>query len=197
MRTMTVDAFCDLADEGGLSSQLRIDDPIGLMVDGEVVAQVLPPSRSMPTVRNFDAADSDAVVALWQICDLTRQWNNPHRDIARKFAHDSDSFFLAESGDHLVGTVMVGYDGHRGWVNYLAVDPEWRRRGVGRTLMDHAERWLLARGCPKLNLQVRTGNDDALDFYRRLGYRVDEVTSLGKRLLQDNDDINLQEPPRA
>ena len=83
------------------------------------------------------------------------------------------------------GTVMAGYDGHRGCVNYLAVDPAYQGQGLGRLLMREAERRLLAAGCPKINLQVRTSNEDAVAFYRHLGYHVDDVVSMGKRLIDD------------
>jgi len=85
----------------------------------------------------------------------------------------------------VMATVMAGYDGHRGWVNYLAVAPEHRAKGYGRLLMRHVEEQLTARGCPKLNIQVRTGNRDVLEFYRKIGYRTDETVSLGKRLIED------------
>lgn len=140
----------------------------------------------MPTIRRYADGDEDAVVALWQACGLTRAWNDPRRDIARKLADSADGFFVAVVDGRVAGTAMAGYDGHRGWVNYLAVDMSHRRRGVGRALMQHAETWLLARGCPKLNLQLRHGNDDALAFYRRLGYAPDAVVCLGKRLIDDS-----------
>ncbi len=85
----------------------------------------------------------------------------------------------------LVASVMAGFDGHRGWVNYLAVAPDRKRSGLGRALMAHVEARLQERGCPKLNLQVRASNQEAVAFYRRLGYSVDEVVSMGKRLIAD------------
>jgi len=138
-------------------------------------------------VRSFESTDAeaDAVVALWDVCGLTRPWNDPRADIARKMTTQPELFLVAEDSGRVVGTVMAGYDGHRGWVNYLAVDPVAQRGGIGRALMTAAEQALLARGCPKLNLQVRVGNDAALAFYRRLGYAVDDVTSMGKRLIPD------------
>jgi ribosomal protein S18 acetylase RimI-like enzyme len=136
-------------------------------------------------VRPFAVADEAAVVDLWRRCDLTRPWNDPHRDIARKATTQPELFFVAKLGGEIVGTAMAGYDGHRGWVNYLAVAPEHRRLGIGRRLMASAEAELLARGCPKLNLQVRAGNAEALAFYQRVGYARDDVVSLGKRLIPD------------
>jgi ribosomal protein S18 acetylase RimI-like enzyme len=136
-------------------------------------------------IRPFDAPDEAAVVALWQRCGLTRPWNDPHKDIRRKRAVRPDLFLVVEVEGAIVGTVMVGYDGHRGWINYLAVDPACQRRGIGRALMDEAERLLRAEGCPKINLQVRTANTDAIEFYRRVGYAIDDVVSFGKRLERD------------
>ena len=107
------------------------------------------------TIRTFRGEDSAAVVELWRACDLVRPWNDPHRDIARKVAHSAEGFLVAELGGRLVGAVMAGYDGHRGWINYLAVDPAVQRRGIARALVAEAERRLRAAGRPKINLQVR------------------------------------------
>lgn len=136
-------------------------------------------------IRVFSPGDTDAVVALWERCGLTRPWNDPRKDIERKLEVQPELFLVACEGGRVVGSVMGGYEGHRGWVNYLAVDPGCRRRGVARALMERIEAELLSRGCPKLNLQVRSTNPEALGFYRALGYKVDEVVSLGKRLIAD------------
>lgn len=125
------------------------------------------------------------MIALWEECGLTRPWNDPRRDIERKLTVQPELFLVALAGARIVGTVMAGYDGHRGWVNYLAVDPELRRRGIGRDLMRRAEEELLRLGCPKLNLQVRGSNEEAVGFYRALGYAPDDVVNLGKRLIPD------------
>jgi len=124
-------------------------------------------------------------VALWSICELTRPWNNPHRDIDRKLARDGDNLLVLEEDNQLIGSVMVGYEGHRGWVNYLAVHPDHQRQGLGRLLMDEAERRLRDLGCAKVNLQVRASNETAREFYRQIGYTVDEAVSFGKRLEHD------------
>jgi ribosomal protein S18 acetylase RimI-like enzyme len=124
-------------------------------------------------------------VALWQAAGLTRPWNDPHRDIARKLQARPEWLLVAEAAGEIVGTVMAGYDGHRGWVNYLAVSPTRRRAGLGRALMAEAERLLGDAGCPKVNLQLRAGNDEALAFYAALGYTRDDVVSLGRRLEHD------------
>lgn len=141
------------------------------------------------SIRAFEEPDEAAVVALWQACDLTRPWNDPSKDIARKLGVRRDLFRVAfdSASGAVIGTVMIGWDGHRGWVNYLAVAPDARRRGLGRALMREAEALLRAEGCPKLNLQVRAGNEGVVAFYERLGYQVEEMISMGKRLISDQD----------
>ena len=136
-------------------------------------------------IRPFEQRDEAAVVALWERCRLTRPWNDPRKDIARKLQVQAELFLVGELGGALVASVMAGYEGHRGWVNYLAVAPEHRGRGLGRALMHEVEALLLARGCPKVNVQVRSANGSAKLFYERLGYARDEAVSLGKRLIPD------------
>ena len=136
-------------------------------------------------IREFLEPDTEAVVDLWHTADLVRPWNDPHRDIARKLAVQRELFLVGEIEGVVVASAMAGYDGHRGWVNYLAVDPDHRGRGYGRLLMAEVEGRLTAAGCPKLNLQVRSDNTDALGFYEALGYSVDAAVSLGKRLIAD------------
>ena len=136
-------------------------------------------------VRAFEPADTEGVVALWDRCGLTRPWNDPRKDIARKLAVQADLFLIATCGGDVIATVMAGYDGHRGWINYLAVDPARRRAGLGRRLMNEAEARLRDLGCPKINLQVRGDNRDAIAFYERLGFAADDTVSLGKRLERD------------
>lgn len=140
------------------------------------------------TIRPFEIADEPALVHLWNRCGLTRPWNDPHKDIARKLAVRPDLLLIAAEGSEVVGSVMVGYDGHRGWINYLAVAPAHRRQGLGRTLMAEAELRLLREGCPKVNLQVRAGNEGVVDFYRKLGYAVEEMVNMGKRLIEDRSE---------
>ena len=136
-------------------------------------------------IRPFDRADTEPVVALWRAAGLVVPWNDPYRDIERKLSVQPELFLVGESGGTVIATAMVGYDGHRGWVNYLAVDGSRRGERLGARLMAEAERLLAERGCPKLNLQVRASNAGVIEFYRRLGYQVDEVASLGKRLIAD------------
>jgi ribosomal protein S18 acetylase RimI-like enzyme len=137
-------------------------------------------------IRAYETPDEEAVVALWQACGLTRPWNDPHRDIARKLTEQPELFLVGTQENAIVATAMAGFDGHRGWVYYLAVAPHCRGKGYGRRLMQEAERLLTERGCPKLNLQVRTGNAQTIAFYRRLGYSVDDTVSLGRRLIPDD-----------
>jgi len=136
-------------------------------------------------IRAFRAADERAVVALWHECGLTRPWNDPHKDIARKLSEQPELFLVGTVGDEVVASAMAGFDGHRGWVYYLAVAERHRKRSFGRALMQEAERLLMERGCPKLNLQVRSTNPGVVEFYRKLGYVQDETVSLGKRLIPD------------
>lgn len=136
-------------------------------------------------IREFNAGDEEHVVALWHACDLVRPWNDPGKDIQRKVAMRDGLFLVGVLEDYVVATVMAGYEGHRGWINYLAVRPDLQRCDLGRSLMGEAETRLAALGCPKINLQIRTSNLGAVAFYERLGYTLDEVISMGKRLESD------------
>ena len=136
-------------------------------------------------VREFGEPDRAAVVELWRGCGLLRPWNDPDLDIDRKLAVDDSMFLVAAIGNVVVGSLMAGYDGHRGWINYLAVDPARHRSGIGRLLMHHAEQRLADAGCPKINLQIRIDNSGAAAFYERLGFATDDAISMGKRLVVD------------
>jgi len=137
------------------------------------------------SIRPFAPADTASVLALWALCDLIRPWNDPHKDIARKLAEQPDLFLVGCLNEPIVATAMAGYDGHRGWVYYLAVHPQQQRLSLGRQMMTHVEHLLLQRGCPKVNLMVRSSNAAVIAFYRQLGYSVDEAVPLGKRLIPD------------
>ena len=137
-------------------------------------------------IREFRRGDEEAVVALWVACDLTRPWNDPRRDIERKLAHSPTLFLVGEDEGVLVGSVMAGYDGHRGWINYLAVHPSVQGGGLGRALMSAAEVRLRALGCPKINLQVRAGNEAACAFYDAVGYERQDLVDFGKWLISDD-----------
>jgi ribosomal protein S18 acetylase RimI-like enzyme len=136
-------------------------------------------------IRTFVESDTPSVVALWERCGLARPWNNPDLDIERKMSVQPELFLVGEQDGTLIASAMGGYDGHRGWVNYLAVDPPSRGLGFGRALMTGIEARLLQLGCPKINLQIRGDNRAALEFYAALGYAVDDVVSMGKRLIPD------------
>lgn len=129
--------------------------------------------------------DAAKLVALWTICGLTRPWNDPHADIALALATSSSTVLVDRRAEWIVGSVMVGFDGHRGWIYYLAVSPDARRGGIGRALMRAAEAWLRDRGAPKLQLMVRGGNADALNFYERIGLALQDVVVLGRFLKDD------------
>lgn len=136
-------------------------------------------------VREFEERDRLAVIELWRACGLLRSSNDPNLDIARNRAVDDAAFFIATLDSEVIGSVMAGYDGHRGWINYLAVHPQQQGAGSGSLLMERAEQHLEQAGCPKINLQVRTDNSVAIEFYARLGFTVDHVVSMGKRLIND------------
>jgi ribosomal protein S18 acetylase RimI-like enzyme len=136
-------------------------------------------------IRGFQDADEPEVIRLWEGCGLTRPWNDPAKDIARKRRVQQELFLVGTIDGMVVASVMGGYDGHRGWVNYLAVDPLRRRRGLASAMMAEAERRLRELGCAKINLQVRRDNLEATAFYRSLGFSEDAVVSFGKRLEHD------------
>lgn len=136
-------------------------------------------------VRTFEPADQDQVIQLWRDCGLVVPQNDPAKDVARKLSFQPDLFLVGVLEDCVVATAMVGYDGHRGWINYLAVAPARRRQGFAKAIMDEAEKRLKALGCTKINLQVRTSNTKVIAFYERLGFSVDDVVGMGKRLIRD------------
>jgi ribosomal protein S18 acetylase RimI-like enzyme len=134
-------------------------------------------------IRPYQDDDEAGIADLWRaVFPGAPAWNRPEDDIRRKLAVQRELFLVAAVGDRIVGSAMAGYDGHRGWVYYVAVMPEHRRQGIGTALMDEAERGLARMGCPKLNLQVRATNEAVVAFYRQLGYSVEERISMGKRL---------------
>ncbi len=139
----------------------------------------------LPAIRAFRADDEPGLVALWTECGLVRPWNDPGTDIAIKRGERADELLVAEDGGAIVGSVMVGFDGHRGWVYYLAVAPDRQRTGLGRALMSAAEAMLRDRGCRKLNLMVRGSNGQARGFYDQLGYELSDVVVLAKWLDAD------------
>ncbi|MFE1645435.1 GNAT family acetyltransferase [Microbacterium sp. P01] len=139
----------------------------------------------MTSIRPFALRDTESVISLWQATGLTKSWNNPHLDIRRKLTVQPELFLVAVEGEDVIGSVMAGYDGHRGWIYYLASDPAHRGEGIGRILVEHVEELLLEMGCPKVQLMVRPGNEDVLGFYDTLGYERFDTTTTGKRLIAD------------
>jgi ribosomal protein S18 acetylase RimI-like enzyme len=134
-------------------------------------------------IREFADFDTTAVAALWrEVFPENPAHNRPEDDIKRKLEIQRELFFVAEVDSRIVGTAMGGYDGHRGWVYYVAVAPQYRRRGIGEALMKKAEDGLKAIGCYKINLQVREGNEEVVAFYEKLGYHVEPRVSMGKKL---------------
>lgn len=137
-------------------------------------------------IRPFEEHDRDAVRALWHQAGLVVPGNDPDVDIDRKLAHSPDQLLVGLRGLSVVATVMVGYDGHRGWINYLAVNPSEQGTGVGAAMMLHAQELLRELGCPKINLQVRATNEGVIAFYEAIGYQTDAVVSMSLRLVDDS-----------
>jgi ribosomal protein S18 acetylase RimI-like enzyme len=137
-------------------------------------------------IRPFQPSDDTAVIQLWKDCNLVVAWNDPLRDIRRKLRVQPELFLVGVESEELIASVMAGYDGHRGWLNYLAVAPRFRRKGIGRKMVAAAEARLRQVGCPKINIQVRTSNTAVIEFYRRIGFKPDDVVSMGKRLESDD-----------
>jgi ribosomal protein S18 acetylase RimI-like enzyme len=137
-------------------------------------------------IRPFQLPDQKSVVEIWIKCGLVVSHNNPIRDIERKLRVNPEWFLVGEIDGDVIATCMAGFEGHRGWINYLAVRPDLQGHGFGKMIMERAEAMLKSAGCPKINLQIRSTNQDVIDFYESLGYKLDPVVSLGKRLIPDN-----------
>ena len=142
-------------------------------------------SSSNFAIRQFVPNDTNRVIFIWEQCDLVRSWNNPNFDIQRKLNFQKELFFVGLLNDEIIATAMFGYDGHRGWLNYFAVLPNFQKRGFGKKLMTFGEMALVEKGCPKLNLQIRNDNTKAINFYQKVGYKEDAAVSFGKRLIED------------
>ena len=126
------------------------------------------------------------MIYLWKDCGLVVPWNDPVKDIKRKLKVDPDLFLVGELAGEIVASVMGGYEGHRGWINYLAVSPRHQRNGYGRSIMEVVELAMRQKGCPKINLQIRGSNTDMASFYQAIGYEIEDAIGLGKRLEPDN-----------
>jgi len=136
-------------------------------------------------IRPYRTEDEATVIALWLACNLVVSHNDPRKDIRRKLRVNPEWFLVGEENTFIVATCMIGYEGHRGWINYLAVAPGVQRQGIASQMMDEAERLLRKAGCPKINLQIRSTNKQVIAFYQRIGFKIDDVTSMGKRLEAD------------
>ncbi|MDY6932220.1 MAG: GNAT family acetyltransferase, partial [Halobacteriota archaeon] len=137
------------------------------------------------TIRTYQKSDGKQIINLWSECDLTVPWNNPKRDIERKMNDSPSLFLVGEVEGRIVCSCMAGYDGHRGWIYYLAVNRDYRREGIASRIVREAENRLLEIGCPKIDLMVRRSNKDAVSFYNKMGYGDDPVIVLSKRLYED------------
>lgn len=135
-------------------------------------------------IRDYEASDESTVVALWQACGLTVPWNDPVSDIRRCVGGPSSTLLVGLHDGDLIATTMVGHDGHRGWMYYVAVRPEWHGRGIGREIVQAAEAWLASRGVPKVMLLVREGNAGVVPFYARLGFAEEARILMSKRLAE-------------
>ncbi len=136
-------------------------------------------------IREYHESDMDQVVSLWDDCSLTVPWNDPRKDIARKMPEKRELFLVGEVNDCIIATVMGGYEGHRGWINYLAVKPQFQGQGYGEQMMNEIESRLLDLNCPKVNLLVRDTNEQVINFYEKMGYKIESVVCIGKRLISD------------
>jgi ribosomal protein S18 acetylase RimI-like enzyme len=137
-------------------------------------------------IKPYHPDNQQAVINLWQACNLVVAWNDPIKDIQRKMLVDPDLFLIGELSEDIVATVMGGYEGHRGWINYLAVSPEHQRKGYARAMMQQVEVLIQQKGSPKINLQVRSNNIDVIQFYQAIGYDIENAVGLGKRLIPDD-----------
>lgn len=136
-------------------------------------------------IRQYKSEDRENVIGLWKDCGLIAPQNNPELDIERKLRVNPEWFLIGRLKGKIIATCMAGYEGHRGWINYLAVSPAHRRRGFAAEIMKHAEKILKEAGCPKINLQIRTSNKNVIEFYMSIGFKIDDVVSMGKRLIPD------------
>ena len=141
---------------------------------------------SIEVIPYADGSHRGEVVALWKgVFGYETAHNDPHLSIDRKLAAVDELFFVALSGATVVGTIMAGYDGHRGWIYSVAVAPSHRHQGIGSLLVGHAERALARKGCVKINLQILEGNDGTVEFYETLGFAVEPRISMGKRIAEN------------
>jgi len=136
-------------------------------------------------IRTYQSSDEQQIINLWTECGLTVPWNDPKKDIQRKVNDSPEMFFVGEKDGKIVASCMAGYDGHRGWIYFLAVKPEYQNKGYARIILEHAEKALLDIECPKIELMVRHTNDKVVSFYTHAGYKDDPVIVMSKRLISD------------
>jgi len=136
-------------------------------------------------IRNYQPKDEIQLIDLWAECDLVVPWNDPKKDIQRKALDSPKLFFVGELDEEIVASCMAGYDGHRGWIYYLAVKSKYQKQGLATSILLHSENALLKIGCPKIDLMVRNTNSDVISFYQKVGYKNDPVVVLSKRLNSD------------
>ena len=136
-------------------------------------------------IRSFRQEEEVPLIKLWERCKLVVAWNDPSKDIRRKVQLDPRELLRVLHDNSLIASVMAAYEGHRGWINYLAVDPEYRRKGLGKTMMKAAETYLEQFECPKINLQIHAQNHQVIEFYKSIGFLQEDVINLGKRLIPD------------
>jgi ribosomal protein S18 acetylase RimI-like enzyme len=167
------------------NSSLTLSQTLGRkakQIKNSFIAFDLSMSKMDLEIVRYTPKHQGAVIDLWKECDLVVPQNDPATDIQKKFAFQPDLFLIALADGKVIGSVMTGYEGHRGWINYLAVSPEYQRRSYGRKLVERAIKELKNLGCQKVNLQVRRTNNSVIDFYKHLGFKEDDVASLGMRL---------------
>ena len=136
----------------------------------------------MTRTRSAEVGDIDEVIGIWRACDLVKPQNDPFSDFHLALNTQDSTILIVEDDEKIIGAVVVGFDGHRGWYYYLGISPEHQNAGNGRLLVEAAEDWLLSRGAPKAMLMVRNSNSRVIGFYEKLGYTVEETSVLGKRL---------------
>ena len=137
------------------------------------------------SIRTYRPDDTAEVIDLWGECGLIVPWNDPQTDIDRKYTDSPQLFFVGELKNELVASCMAGYDGHRGWIYFLAVKTSQQRKGLASMLVNHVEVELVKLGCPKVELMVRKTNDRVISFYKSIGFDPDPVIVLSKRLIED------------
>ena len=137
-------------------------------------------------IKIFEEDYRDQILSLWQKCKLIKTWNDPNKDIDRKLKVKDDLFLVIEYNNLIIGSAMAGYDGHRGYVYYLAIDPIHQNKGFGKLLMDNIEKKLKEIGCPKINIFIRSSNINVKNFYKSIFYDEQDCLTYGKRLIPDD-----------